>query len=86
MTLRMSDVHDLLREPGRVSVDKAQLAAVLDELERERKLAVEQMALTVRLRMERDEARKELVRERARHLLEQAEQVIERADDSAEIL
>lgn len=58
---------DILREPGRVSVDKAKLIAAMEELERERRLAVERFALTVRLRIERDEARKELVRVRAEH-------------------
>lgn len=53
------DTHDILREPGRVSVDKAELEALLVELYRERELAKERFEALVAMRLERDEARRE---------------------------
>lgn len=76
----MSDVHDLLREPGRVSVSRAQLESALHDLDIERQLARSRGDQLAQLRLELDEARKELVRERARHRLEQAERVVEQPE------
>lgn len=74
--------HDLLREPGRVSVDKAKFLATIEELHRQSELAHERFNISVKLVLERDEARKELVRVRALHRIELSEAVAE-ADKNA---